>query len=133
MNAVFSSDPAQLCDIRLFVRTALRESAFTDDDRELLVLAVDEACTNVIRHAYASEPGRPIEISAECSETHVRFLIRDHGTTVDPECIRGRCLDELRPGGLGVFFMRKAFDEICYHPRQPGTELELVRRIPPTV
>ena len=55
----------------------------------------------------------------------VRFVIRKYGRTCDPAKIRGRPLEEIRPGGLGVHIIRQAFDRVTYSPQPCGTRLIL--------
>jgi anti-sigma regulatory factor (Ser/Thr protein kinase) len=96
-------------------------------------LAVDEALTNVIRHAYGSRPGQPIELDL-CSvvdPTHGEGLevrIRDYGKQVDPAQIRGRSLDEVRPGGLGVHIIHAMMSAVSYEQAPGGGMLLIMRK-----
>lgn len=125
----FTSDPIKLRALRDALRDFLAAQQLDQDDQELLVLAVDEACANIIRHAYGNKPGRPVLIRMERREDSIRFLLRDFGKTCDPESICGRELDKPRPGGLGMHLINSAFHEISFRPRLHGTELRLVRKL----
>lgn len=126
----FTSDPAKLKAVRDALRDFLAAQQLDESERELLVLAVDEACANIIRHAYQNCPGKPVLIRMERRADCLRILLRDFGKKCDPESIQGRPLDQPRPGGLGVHLIHLAFHEVSYRPRMHGTELRLVRKLP---
>jgi anti-sigma regulatory factor (Ser/Thr protein kinase) len=86
-----------------------------------LVLAVDEACQNVVRHGYA-EAGLTgdllVEVAADPEGLCVH--VTDFAKPLDPATIRSRDLNDVRPGGLGVFLMRTLTDECVWEPPPPG-------------
>ncbi len=118
------SDPANLAKVRATVRQVSVEAGFAETDAEQIALAVDEALTNVIKHGYGMQTGRPIRLRIEAvsreQQTGLRFVVRDYGRTVDPEAICGRDLEQVRPGGLGVHIIRAVMDEVCYEPAAGG-------------
>ncbi len=124
----FASHPANLCLVRDFVRAFLEPENFSSAEKELMVLGLDEACTNVIRYAYSHAPDQPMSLICERSEDGVLFRLRDFGTQCDPSRLRGRPLDCVQPGGLGIHLIRRAFSEIDYCLMEAGTELRLKRR-----
>ncbi|MBI5460793.1 MAG: ATP-binding protein [Gammaproteobacteria bacterium] len=85
-----------------------------------LVLAVNEACMNVIQHGYRGAAGL-LELGVSTSAEGIEFRIRDHAATVTLDDWRPRDLDDLRPGGLGVHFIRQIMDEVAYLPTPDGT------------
>lgn len=101
------------------LRTRVREGAaaqgFPVSVVEDLVLAVNEACMNVIQHGYRGAPG-DIELSMVVTEDGIEFRVRDDAPRTDLAAWRPRALEELRPGGLGVHFIRGIMDEIAYLP-----------------
>lgn len=125
----FDSDTCHLADVRARVRAFLAESGFDECEIEIMVLALDEACTNVIRHAYFYQC-RPVRLEMAAMKHKVRFVIRDYGRTCDPAKIQGRDLEDFRPGGLGVHIIRKAFDRVAYSPQARGTRLVLEKARP---
>jgi len=125
----FASHPANLCLVRDFVRSFLEGVDFPTAEKELMVLGLDEACTNVIRYAYDHAPDRPMALVCERSEEGITFRLRDFGTQCDPARLQGRPLDCVQPGGLGIHLMRRAFTEIDYCRMETGTELRLTRRL----
>ena len=129
MKICFSSDPCHLANVRSEVRAFLAANGFDDCATELMVLALDEACTNVIRHAYA-HACKPVRLEMTAPRGLVRFVLRDYGRSCDPEKIKGRELGDIRPGGLGVHIIRQAFDSVTYSPQSKGTRLELEKKRP---
>lgn len=132
----FASHPANLGLVRHCVRQFLHERPFTAKEIDLMVLGVDEACTNIIRHAYQLADDQPIRLSLEtCPSGGVRFRLRDFGVGFDGTtqgsrtAQGGRTLDNLRPGGLGMHLIRHAFDQVDYHRRQRGTLLVLTKHL----
>lgn len=96
---------------------------------ELLVLGVDEACSNIIRHAYRDVPAQPISLWCERLGPTLRFRLRDFGAPADSTQFKRRALGEVEPGGLGLHLIERVFDEAHYRPQTPGTELVLVKRL----
>jgi serine/threonine-protein kinase RsbW len=123
----FASHPANLCLVRDFVRQFLQTLNFPELEKDLMVLGLDEACTNVIRYAYRQEPNQLICLICEQMESGVRFLLRDFGLQAEPEALCGRPLDLVQPGGLGIHLIRRAFDQVDYNLKRRGTELVLAR------
>lgn len=121
----FASHPANLSLVRDFVRQFLKGLEFSETEKDLMVLGLDEACTNVIRHAYNHEPDQPISLVCELCESGVCFRLRDFGSQCDPAQIHGRPLDLVQPGGLGIHLIRKAFNQVDYNLKKEGTELVL--------
>jgi len=91
-------------------------------------LAVDEACSNVIKHAYGGDPGQTIIVRFRITEKGFEVLIEDRGLKARPELVKGRSLDDVRPGGLGIHLIKRAFDVVVFdEKRKKGNRLRLVR------
>ena len=129
MKICFSSDTCHLADVRKEVRAFLLRNGFEECAAELMVLALDEACTNVIRHAYSHEC-KPVRLEMTSLRGLVRFVLRDYGRTCDPAKIKSRKLEDIRPGGLGVHIIKQAFDTVTYSPQPKGTRLVLEKMRP---
>lgn len=123
----FASHPANLALVRQYVREFVSSFDFTGREIDLIVLGVDEACTNIIRHAYDHQETQLITLSCECTKTFVRLRLRDFGAQSDPLKLRGRPLEAAEPGGLGLHMMREAFDKVDFNLKKQGTELVLVK------
>jgi len=126
---IFDSDAGELSEVRHVARAFLDENGFDESDAELLVLALDEACTNIIRHAYC-QARKPVRLEMTRLRHRVRFVLRDYGTPCDPKKIRSRDLEDIRPGGVGVHIIKKIFDTVKYEPQPRGTKLTLEKKLP---
>jgi len=117
------------------IRNAVRETAvfcgFSERDTGDIVLAVDEACQNVIRHAYGHEGEGDISIEFRHRPDAMILLIRDFADPVDISKIKPRDLDDLRPGGLGTHLIGEVMDEVDFLPPpiDGGNLLRLVKKI----
>ena len=124
----FASHPANLSLVREFVRQFLKPVGFSETEKDLIVLGLDEACTNVIRYAYHHQPNELICLVCELRDKGVRFRLRDYGTQCPAEKMHGRPLDLIQPGGLGIHLIRRAFSQVDYNLKKEGTELVLEKR-----
>lgn len=132
MTFTIRSDPQELPRVREAVRSLCRRVGFGEEDTCRVVLAMDEALANVIKHAYTGRCDLPValrlELVEEAGHRGVRFRVRDFGPRVKPESIVGRPLDDVRPGGLGVHIIRSVMDRVTYEPADGGgMQLELVK------
>lgn len=125
----FSSHTGNLAWMRCLVREFLDAYPFSEKERVLMVLGVDEACTNIIRYAYQLRDDQPIALSMEGLQTCVRMRLRDYGEQTHPDDMRGRAHDAIKPGGLGLHLMRNAFDKVDYVLKRRGTELVLTKQL----
>ncbi len=125
----FSSHTANLALMRKFVRDFLGSYPFSEQERTLMVLGVDEACTNIIRHAYHLQDDQLIALSLEGKRDCVCLRLRDYGRQAPASNMRGRAHDLIKPGGLGVHLIKNAFDRVDYILKQRGTELVLTKNL----
>jgi anti-sigma regulatory factor (Ser/Thr protein kinase) len=109
-----TSNPELLRVLRAAVQQMCGLAGFAKLDCSKITLAVDEACTNVIKHAYHSRPGLPIVVTCAIQETTLEITVQDQGEPADIPNIKPRPLDEIRPGGLGVFIIRSVMDQVSY-------------------
>jgi serine/threonine-protein kinase RsbW len=125
----FSSHTGNLVLMRKFVRGFLESYPFSEKERTLMVLGVDEACTNIIRHAYHLRDDQLIALSLEGLRTCIRMRVRDYGKQTCSTTMEGRAHDVIRPGGLGLHLIRTAFDKVDYILKARGTELVLTKNL----
>lgn len=125
----FCSHTGNLALMRNFVRAFLDAYPLSEKERTLMVLGVDEACTNIIRHAYLLQDDQPIALSLEGRPNCVCLRLRDYGKQSAPEEMKGRPCDLIRPGGLGLHLIRTAFDQVDYILKRRGTELVLTKNL----
>jgi anti-sigma regulatory factor (Ser/Thr protein kinase) len=125
----FSSHTGNLALMRRCVRNFLESFPFSERQRTLMVLGVDEACTNIIRHAYHLRDDQLISLSLEGKSDCVCLRLRDYGKQVQPGAMDARPADLIKPGGLGLHLIRNAFDQVDYILRRRGTELVLTKNL----
>ena len=118
----------KLCLEREFIERWAIYAGFDPVTRAQIVLACDEATTNVLRHAYEGKPG-PLIIRSEITPSHLTISITDQAPHSNPAEFRGRDLSDLRPGGLGTVIIAKVFDEVRYQPTATATTLRLSKKI----
>lgn len=121
----FTSDPSELPRVRDAITDWAKVFHWTKERVADIVLAVDEALTNVIRHGYEGKPGQPIVLRCVPVDDAQRgrgaeIEIRDWGRQVPLQQICGRDLDDLRPGGLGVHLIRNLMDCAEYSHAEGG-------------
>ena len=125
----FSSHTANLALMRNAVRTFLDGYDLTEKERTLMILGVDEACTNIIRYAYdlADDQLILLEIDRLPKGDGLRVRLRDYGKGIAPTALNTKQTKRARPGGFGLHLMRAAFDRVHYAPKKRGTELVLTK------
>lgn len=120
-----------LNDIREFLEQAVLTLGGSDDDAGDLVLAVNEAVTNVLLHGYDGQPG-PVGVCVEVENDDLHVVLTDSAPHFDPTCVPPPDIFlplEDRPlGGLGVHMMRQLTDALVYRALSDGNELVFVKR-----
>jgi anti-sigma regulatory factor (Ser/Thr protein kinase) len=126
------SNPIYLCAVREMINLSVKRLGFSDNAASQVALAVDEAIVNVMKHGYErrldgriwvklTPVGDPVDA--------VEIVIEDEARQVEPEQIRGRDLEDIRPGGLGVHIIREVMDEVRYEKRNgQGMRLTMTKR-----
>lgn len=104
--------------IRDFIKTATAEAGVTSDTVENIILAVDEACTNIIKHAYKSFPDGELIIKTKSTLSRFVISIIDYGNSFEPDTIPEPDLQKYyrqkRVGGLGMYLMKTLMDDVKY-------------------
>ena len=114
---------------RSFVQSACQAGGLDDAETDALVLAVNEAVNNVIRHAHHHRPDAQVQLECHVSDRAVEVHILDEGEPFDLGKVPDLDPRELRLGGRGVFLMRALTDELTCEPRgERGNILRLVKR-----
>ena len=130
------SQPRFLAAARAMVNNIAQRLGFADMLCGQISLAVDEALCNIINHGYDRKPDGHIWLSIWAIDEEpqgLRIVIEDRAKQVDPTSIRSRDLDEIRPGGLGVFIIREIMDDVRYEKRDcGGMRLTMLKRVPAT-
>jgi len=119
-----------LGDLRDFITQIGRRNKFSDKVVNAFKLSIDEAATNIIRHAYRDSEGM-ITIRAVVKKSSLTLSIIDQGMYFDPKRVKdpdlNRYIDIGKKGGLGIFIMRKLMDEIDYRKTEEGNELRITK------
>ena len=94
-------------------------------------LAVHEACTNVVDHAYAGRTGGRIRVTLTLATAPGRLVVELHdtGRSFDPAGVAEPRLGEPQVGGYGLFLVRQLMDEVSYEPRPDGNRWRLVKNL----
>jgi len=126
------ADFEQLATIRDFVATAGRNLGLAQDAIYDLQLAVDEACANVIKHAYGGRGGK-IKVTVKAVGDAVQVTIRDWGSAFDPQAVAipdvSAPLEERPLGGLGLFLMRQMMDRVHFQfDQEQGNTLTMTKK-----
>ena len=140
LRLYLESNPEALCLVRATLQRATEVVHFEEPDSRAIVRSVDEALANVIRHAYKGRRGLPIELTCRRlfagSEKKVprglEITLSDSGTPVNPKKLRGRRLEEIRPGGLGLHFMKQSMDVVEFRRKNGKNLLRMVKYLAPS-
>ncbi len=135
LDLVLVSDPKLLCVVRAAVERLTEVTGFSPPECRSITRAVDEAVANVIRHAYGSQPDRRIDLSCKRitevvnGEERVGLEIQllDKGVPFDRKKLTARSLDEVKPGGLGLHFIRDSMDIMEHRQIKGVNRLRLVK------
>jgi len=123
------SHPKYLYVVRSALYPILVDAGFVRKDARKIILAVDEACSNIIKHAYEGDPTKTITMTITDDADRFTVRLRDYGRKADTAKIAPRDLKDIRPGGLGTLFIGAAFDVVTYDTNQEqGTLLTLEKK-----
>ena len=116
----FPARARELSLTRTVTRTALNNQGWSTDIVEAIVLAIDEACQNIIRHAYRGECDAPIMLHIELQGERLMVILMDQAPAVSSDCMQPRAFEDLRPGGLGCHFIQQVMDHVSMEPSPSG-------------
>ena len=131
LDLTFPAEPAQMRSVRAALRNALDAEDIGPELRDHLVLAVDEACTNIMRHAYCGNARETITLHLSREKDMLAFELHDNAPTVDAAKLKPRDLSECKPGGLGLPFIDALMDEWKMRPggKGKGNILRMLKRL----
>lgn len=120
-----------LDEIRSFVGQGAERAGFSPRQVYAVQMAADEACSNIIEHGYAGQPGE-IVIHLEWDGEQLRLVFQDHGRSFNmskvPKPDVKAPLSKRKVGGLGIYLIHQLMDEVHYHPAATQNTLILVKR-----
>ena len=116
-----------LSPFRTELRQILSQAGWEKKAAGEILLAVDEALTNIIRHAYQGASGK-ITVSVVADDDKIEIILEDRGKKFDPTQVPSPELPRQKPGGLGVHFIRTIMDQMIYDDQGPaGNRLRLIK------
>ena len=122
--------PQFLKIIRQTMNCVCEALGFAQDEINNITLAVDEANSNIIKHAYKGSSHKPIQVKIILDNNKLVIYLRDFGKKADLKKIKSRQLDDVRPGGLGVHLIKTVMDEVIFYNNfEKGNQLKLVKNI----
>jgi anti-sigma regulatory factor (Ser/Thr protein kinase) len=128
-----TSDMSNLAHVADFVADAAKKTKLSQKQFDDLQMAVDEAVTNVMEHAYAGRNDGPISIRLRVDEKELYVEIRDQGKVFNPKKVKKpnikSPLSERSIGGLGIFFMKKLMDKVEFTRDQTGNITRMTKKL----
>ena len=117
-----------LKEVRDFARAIFDQSPIFNNQKDELVLAIAEAAQNIVKHGYkgVEETTDRMEIKISLKDDNLEIGFFDKGKAVVPENVKHRKLDDIKPGGLGTFFIKQIMDNAVFKKDQKGWVNHLV-------
>ena len=129
----FQVNSSSLKEVRTFSRDVFEKINLPQEQKEELVLAIAEAAQNIVKHGYkgVEETTDRMEIKISLKDAELEIGFFDKGKEVVPENIKHRKLDDIKPGGLGTFFIKEIMDAAVFKKDQKGwiNHLVLTKKI----
>lgn len=126
-TAVFPGNYNSLEKIGKFIEQAAVTAGLDESASYAIQLAVDEACSNIIEHAYGGEGLGEIECTVQQQADGLMVTLCDRGQPFDPDRVPppdlSAPLEELKARGLGLYWMRKLVDEVHFQFRADATNV----------
>ena len=110
----FLVNSSSLKDVRNFCREVFEKLQIQEDLKDELVLAIAEAAQNIVKHAFknAADANELMVVQISCENNKLQIGFYDRGTPVDPKKVKHREIDNVKPGGLGTFFIQEIMDAV---------------------
>ena len=110
----FLVNSSSLKDVRNFCREVFEKLHIQEDLKDELVLAIAEAAQNIVKHAFknAADANELMVVQISCENNKLQIAFYDRGTPVDPKKVKHREIDNVKPGGLGTFFIQEIMDAV---------------------
>ena len=112
----FFVNSSSLKDVRSFSREVFNKLQLEQDLKDELVLAIAEAAQNIVKHAYkdVEDTSDKMEITISLKDGELEIGFFDKGRAVDQNNVRHRNIDDIKPGGLGSFFIKQIMDAVVF-------------------
>jgi anti-sigma regulatory factor (Ser/Thr protein kinase) len=130
LSISFSSHPKFLSIVRNIVAQIGELVGFSPSEANRLRLAVDEACTNIMKYSYEGDTKGKIDLTFNLLSDRLEIVLSDYGKKLDPSTMKPRDLNDLKPGGLGLHLISTVMDRVEYSlPTEKGNKTLLVKYI----
>ena len=111
----FKIESASLKEVRVFAREVFKKDTIFVNHTDDLVLALAEAAQNIVKHAYSGQPtGDVMRVEVSFKNNQLQIDLYDKGKPAIPQNIKPRQIDDVKPGGLGTFFIGQIMDEVIF-------------------
>ena len=112
----FAVESSSLKEIRSFAREVLAKHPIFQNSKDDVVLALAEAAQNIVKHAYKDidDTSDKMEITISLKKNELEIGFFDKGRAVDQDNVRHRKIDDVKPGGLGTFFIQQIMDAVVF-------------------
>lgn len=130
LDISFPAQIDQLAMVRDRIKATAEAAGFDRTTAGDIVLAVDEACANVVVHTYRGRTDGIIDLSVIRCRGGLKLRLRDYGPPVEQSNVKPRDLEEVKPGGLGTYFIKTIMDStrILPAPAGEGNVLEMIKK-----
>ena len=110
----FVVSTASLKEVRDFCREIFDKINLPQEQKDELVLAIAEAAQNIVKHAFknTASANELMVVQISCENNKLQIAFYDRGTPVDPKKVKHREIDNVKPGGLGTFFIQEIMDAV---------------------
>ncbi|RLC02145.1 MAG: hypothetical protein DRH34_07880 [Deltaproteobacteria bacterium] len=117
------SHPANLKDVRRVMIDITAKVGMSKEEAGSIILAVDEACSNIIEHSYKNDYTQKIDLTIKLETQFLTIAIIDEGIRFDINSIETRDINEIRPGGLGIYIIKQVMDTVEYSRTPEGKNI----------
>ena len=131
LSKTFQASKSELKTIRSFVKSFLTDNKINLIHHDSIILAVGEITSNILEHGYNFKESDKIKVDLSSNNNEIKLKFFDNGQIVDIEKIKSRELNDIKPGGLGIFFINEIFDDIHWVKDDPdwNNVLEIKKRL----
>lgn len=125
-----TSHPKNLKQIRRVMAKVTSQTRLSEEDSGNIILAVDEACSNIIKHCCKNDDTRNIDLTITLESDSLIISIVDYGVQFDINSIKPRDITEIKPGGLGVHIIKQVMDTVEYsHTKEGLNKVKMVKKL----
>ncbi len=111
------------------MKDVMSKTGLSKKDSGCVILAIDEACSNIIKHSYKNDHNQKIDLTIILETNLLTISILDNGIRFDKNSIETRDIDEIKPGGLGIYIINQVMDRVEYARTTEGfNKIKMVKK-----